>query len=163
MASYYALIPDADNYLNFQKASEYCKLRNKTLSTISSFEEQEKISKLAFNLSQINREGARLWLGLVRKENKEKFEWKYHVIDENDQKVDVTCDVTKPTFWERAPDPNTMDTDCAILDVDYDWTGDFDNHDLKNWEPVNCFNSLNGDSGHAHGFLCTDNVPVSSI
>ena len=76
----------------------------------SSQEEQETISKMAFDLAQINREGVRLWLGLVRKESKAEFEWKYHVIDEKDQKIDVTCDVTKPTFWERMPDPNTIGT-----------------------------------------------------
>ena len=65
------------------------------------------ISKMAFDLSQVNKEGVRLWLGLVRKENKEAFMWRYYVIDENDQKVDVTCDVTEPVFWERPPDSFT--------------------------------------------------------
>ena len=52
-----------------------------------------------------------------------------------------------------------LDTDCVILDVNYDHTGNFSNHNISNWEPVNCLNSLNGALGHAHGFLCTDNIP----
>ena len=69
--------------------------------------EQIELSKMAFDLSQINREGARLWLGLVRKDTKDEFSWRYHVIDENAKKVDVTCDVTEPIFWERDPDEYT--------------------------------------------------------
>lgn len=114
------MIPNANEYLNFYEAENFCKDKNKTLSTIrfcniflkdlsfcSSESEQIELSKMAFELSQLNQEGARLWLGLVRKDTKDEFSWRYHVIDENNKKVDVTCDVTEPIFWERDPDAYT--------------------------------------------------------
>ncbi|CBY18883.1 unnamed protein product [Oikopleura dioica] len=104
---YYAMIPNANEYLNFYEAENFCKDKNKTLSTISSESEQIELSKMAHELSQQNQEGARLWLGLVRKDTKDEFSWRYHVIDENNKKVDVTCDVTEPIFWERDPDAYT--------------------------------------------------------